>query len=255
MQGDLCCHVLQRLHFEVRCAHPSFDRPKQMLNGPATQWDLVGITVKTLLYPPQDMLMFPAADATLLAGRTSVLNHAGPTVVCPVIAKRLAILAIRIMVRQPIASRALLGIFLSIVDKVRSIKASPGCRIGRVPLGDGDGDAGLLASNDLFAFVVAFVGDCFDRIAGHLVARLVRHHRKGIAVITVVRHLVRDDQMVFGFDSALHVVADHTGLLARRCHSATVRVRQRHLRLAGVVHSAAQSRGACLPPCGSEPAF
>ena len=65
----------------------------------------------------------------------------------------------------------------------------------------------------------------------------MRHHRQGIAVVAVVRHLVRDDQMMLGFDDALHVVADDARLLARRRHGAAVGVGQRHLRLAGGIHA------------------
>ena len=95
----------------------------------------------------------------------------------------------------------------------------------------------MAAAANVFAFVVAFVSNRFDLVAGHRVSRFVRHHRKGIAVIAVVRHLVRNDQVVLGFDGTLHVVTDHTGLLACRCHGTAVRISQRHLRFTGVLHA------------------
>ena len=77
MQRRFGCYVLQRLHLEVRCTHPGFDHAKWMLDGSAAQRDLIGIIVKTLLDALQDILVFPATDAALPAGRTSVLDHAG----------------------------------------------------------------------------------------------------------------------------------------------------------------------------------
>jgi hypothetical protein len=45
-----------------------------------------------------------------------------------------------------------------------------------------------------------------------------------VAIVAVVRHLVRDDQVMLGFHDALHIVADHTRLLACRRHGAAIRV-------------------------------
>jgi hypothetical protein len=46
----------------------------------------------------------------------------------------------------------------------------------------------------------------------------------GPAVIAVVRHLMRDDQVVLGSEGTLHVVTGDAGLLARCRHGAAVRV-------------------------------
>ena len=47
--------------------------------------------------------------------------------------------------------------------------------------------------------------------------------------MTSVRHFVRDDQMVFGFDNHLHVVADHPRAPATGSHRAGIRVSHRQL--------------------------
>ena len=52
----------------------------------------------------------------------------------------------------------------------------------------------------------------------------------------MVRHLVGDDQMVLRLDSTLHVVTDDARLFARRGHGT-----QRHLRLAGTIHTSFDS--------------
>jgi len=44
-----------------------------------------------------------------------------------------------------------------------------------------------------------------------------------------VRHFVRDDQMVLGFDNHLHVVADHPRAPAAGSHRTGLRVRHRQL--------------------------
>ncbi len=76
-----------------------------------------------------------------------------------------------------------------------------------------------------------------DLLAGHHVLRSARHHRERVAIVTVIRDLVCDDQMVFRLDDALHVVADDARLLAGRRHRTAVGIRQRDLRFAGRVHA------------------
>ncbi len=68
VQRHLGCDVLQRLHLEVRGAHPRLDRSEGMLDGLAPQRHLVRVIVEPLLDPLEDPLVFPATDAALLAG-------------------------------------------------------------------------------------------------------------------------------------------------------------------------------------------
>jgi hypothetical protein len=93
-----------------------------------------------------------------------------------------------------------------------------GCCVGGVRFGHGDRDASFFARNDLFALVVSFVGNRFDLIARHHLPCRARHHRQGITVVSEVRHLVRNDQMMFRLDSALDAVAADAALPACRCH-------------------------------------
>jgi len=47
---------------------------------------------------------------------------------------------------------------------------------------------------------------------------------------------MRNDQMMLRLDGSLHVIADHAGLSARRCHGAGIGIGQRDLRLSAFVH-------------------
>lgn len=67
MQCHLSRDVLQRLHFEVRGAYPRFDSAEGVLDGFASQRDLRGIVIETLLETCEDRFMLPSLDTTLLA--------------------------------------------------------------------------------------------------------------------------------------------------------------------------------------------
>src|SRR5205809_292061 len=54
--------------------------------------------------------------------------------------------------------------------------------------------------------------------------------------MAAVRHLMRHNQMMFGVDSYLNIVAEDTGAAAARCHRTTVRVGQRDLLVGGRKH-------------------
>ena len=65
----------------------------------------------------------------------------------------------------------------------------------------------------------------------HGLARSTRHLRELAAVVAHIGDLVRNDQVVLGIHSNLHVVAHHASTLGLRHHRARVRIGQRDLRL------------------------
>ena len=67
---------LERLHLEVRRAHPRLDRAEGMLDGLAPQWDLAGIIVEPLLNALK--YAFVPSIATMLA--TPVARHSASRV-------------------------------------------------------------------------------------------------------------------------------------------------------------------------------
>ena len=65
-----------------------------------------------------------------------------------------------------------------------------------------------LRKRDLVAAKVAAVGHGGDLVAARGLLCLERHGRKLLAVVPLISHLVRHDQMVLRVDGDLHVVAD-----------------------------------------------
>src|SRR5919198_62501 len=59
--------------------------------------------------------------------------------------------------------------------------------------------------------------------------RLLGNISKLRPIRAAVRHLMCHNQMMFGVDSHLNIVADDTGAAAARCHRTTVAVGQRDL--------------------------
>jgi hypothetical protein len=102
-------------------------------------------------------------------------------------------LFVREAVGEPLSGWTYVSVFVGEIGKVGFVESTKRTGIGRVRLGDDDGYASLFGGNDLFAFVLALVGDGLDCLARHDFFRCVRHHRQGFAVIAEVRHFVRDD--------------------------------------------------------------
>src|SRR6266700_2296260 len=72
-----------------------------------------------------------------------------------------------------------------------------------------DRDACLVALQDFFAAEVAAVGDDIEIRCFQSCLRLLGYMCKLCPVTPDIRHLMRDDQMVFGVDGDLDIVADN----------------------------------------------
>jgi hypothetical protein len=59
--------ILQALHQEVGCAHAHLDRAKRMFDGLPTLAHRLRVLIEPLLNSFQNLLVLPAADATLTA--------------------------------------------------------------------------------------------------------------------------------------------------------------------------------------------
>ena len=74
------CHLggnpWQRLHQEVGCSHPGFDRAKGMLDRLAPLAHLFRMFVEPALHCIENVLMLPSGDPSLLAGGAAVLDGA-----------------------------------------------------------------------------------------------------------------------------------------------------------------------------------
>ena len=142
--------------------HPRLDGAEGMLNRLAAQRDFGWIIVEPLLDALKNVLVLPASDAALLAWGAPVLDRAAHAVIRPIVSQRPTGFLVRVVIREPLAGRAEVGIHFGVIYEVSPIKA-PVCRsTGRSRFGDGDGDTGLLGGDDLLALVVPLVGDCLD---------------------------------------------------------------------------------------------
>ena len=112
MQCHLSGNMLERLHLEVRRSHPRIYRAERMLDGLASQRDLVGSIVKPLLDALEYRFVFPAADAALLARGTLVLDRTVPAGIRP------AGFCVRKAVGQPRSGRTDIGVLPSDVGEV-----------------------------------------------------------------------------------------------------------------------------------------
>src|SRR5207302_3553214 len=90
------------------------------------------------------------------------------------------------------------------------------------------------SGQDLVTAEIAAVGQGSDLLATWGVLCLERHGRKLMTVVSLIGHLVGDDQMVLGFDGDLHIVADRGGTLAAGRHRSGVGIGQRDLLVAAV---------------------
>src|SRR5437879_386196 len=92
------------------------------------------------------------------------------------------------------------------------------------------------AREDLVAVEVAAVGHGGDLVAARGLLCLERHGRKLLAVVPLISHLVRHDQMVLRVDGDLHVVADRGSAFATGCHRSGVGIGQRDLLVGRVLN-------------------
>src|SRR6185437_8887253 len=116
------CHfggdLRQALHQEVRRPHSHFQRAKWMLDRLATLAHGLRIVVEALLYGLQHMLMLPARDSPLRAGRAARLEHTVTACICPIASQALVALLVCVMVLQLFAGRTAIHILVAAIDKV-----------------------------------------------------------------------------------------------------------------------------------------
>ena len=94
--GDL----RQTLHQEVRRPHPHLERAKGMFGGLATLAHGLRILVEALLDGIQDMLMLPAGDASLHAGRAATLERTVAACIGPIAPQLLPVLFVGVIILQ-----------------------------------------------------------------------------------------------------------------------------------------------------------
>lgn len=85
----------------------------------------------------------------------------------------------------------------------------------------------LVARLDFFAFEIPPVRYRRKLFDAHGCSRLLGHWAELTSVRTIVCDLVRDDQMVFGIDGRLHVIANNAR--ASGLHRVGIRIGQRYL--------------------------
>ena len=82
---------------------------------------------------------------------------------------------------------------------------------------------------DFFAVVVAPIGIGLELVDAKDLFRLASDFCQLRSILAIVRYLMRDDQVMFGIDGDLHIVADHARAAPAGRHRAAVGVGQRDL--------------------------
>jgi len=140
--------------------------------------------------------------------------------------KCLAVLLVRIAIRQFLTRRASIDIFIGQINKVLLAKAAFRFRARSLRLRQRNGDAALLAGQDLLAVKVAAISHSFELVHMQRGLCCLCRVRKMCRVIANVRHLMRNDQLMLGVDGGLHIVPDDTGPAATRRHRSAIGIGQ-----------------------------
>jgi hypothetical protein len=111
------------------------------------------------------------------------------------------------VITQHFASRATIGVIVCEVDEVVLAELSLRFHAGRCGLRQRHGDVGIFTSLDLLATVIATIGDRIELVDAENRFSLRRHVGKLCPIRAAVRHLMRDDEVVFRIHRDLHVVA------------------------------------------------
>jgi len=118
VQCHLGGNLGQALHQEVRRSHPHLQRAEGMFDRLATLAHGLRVLVETFLYGLEYMLMLPARDAPLRAGRAAMLERAVAARIRPIAPQLLRVLLIRVVVLQLFTSRTAIHILVAEIDKV-----------------------------------------------------------------------------------------------------------------------------------------
>jgi hypothetical protein len=90
-------------------------------------------------------------------------------------------------------------------------------------------NACFFACQDLLAAEVASVSDCIEILCSQRRFGVLSYRRELRPVSSDVGHLMGDDQMMYGVDGDLDIVADDTGASTARRHRAGIGIGQRYL--------------------------
>src|SRR6516165_3037124 len=135
-----------------------------MFDGLAALAHGLRVLVEALLDGLQHMLMLPARDPSLLAGRAARLKHTVAARVGPIAPQLLPVLFVRAVVLQLFASRAAINILVAEIDKILLAEATLGLNARGQRFRKRHGDAGLVTRQNLIAVEVATVGNGLEFI-------------------------------------------------------------------------------------------
>src|SRR5215475_13051506 len=164
MQRHLGGNLRQRLHQEVRGTHPHLHCTEGMLSRLTARAHGLRILVEPLLHCLDNLLVFPSRDAALSSCRTLSFECAGAARIGPITVKCLAVLLVRIVILQFFTRRPAIDIFIGQINKVLLAKAAFRFRARSLRLRQRDGDAGLIAGQDLLAVKVAAISHSFELV-------------------------------------------------------------------------------------------
>ena len=156
--------MLQRLHLEVRMAHPAFDGSERMLDRFAALAHLLRVFVEPPLDSLENMFVLPAGNPALLVRGALILDRAGVAGGGPIAMQRQALFPVCEAPDEALAGGTTIDIVFSDVDKVLLAKPALGLDARGLRFGQGDRNAGFFAGQDLFAFEVAAIGNDFQLV-------------------------------------------------------------------------------------------
>jgi len=118
VEGHFASDVPELAHLEMGSAHPGIDRFEGVLDGASSDPHHAGHLVHTGVHCFDQMLVFPAGDAALLASRAAGFEAAELTIVLPAVAVHEPLFFAGVTIAQHLAGRAGVSIGLGVVDEV-----------------------------------------------------------------------------------------------------------------------------------------
>ena len=152
----------QRLHLEVRMAHPAFDGSERMLDRFAAMLKhLLRVFVERASGQPRETCSCcQRGNPALLVRGALILDRAGVAGGGPIAMQRQALFPVCEAPDEALAGGTTIDIVFSDVDKVLLAKPALGLTDARgLRFGQGDRNVGFFAGQDLFAFEVAAIGN------------------------------------------------------------------------------------------------
>src|SRR5262249_33603175 len=124
MQRHLSGDLGQRLHQEVRSAHPHLQCTERMLDRLAPRPHGVRIFVEPFLHGFDNLLVLPPRDATLFSRGALSFDWAAMARIGPITVKFLAMLLGRKAILKFLTRQAAIDIFIGYIDKILLAKAA-----------------------------------------------------------------------------------------------------------------------------------